>query len=73
MTFQQDDVIVADNMEGYDIGQIVNLDKVLLVGSKTATLVGKPLVSGANVRTFRTYHIRCLQINLPTIGLFIRS
>lgn len=40
---------MADNMEGYDIGQIVNLDKVLLVGSKTATLVGKPLVSGANV------------------------
>ena len=48
-------------MEGYDIGQIVNLDKVLLVGSKTATLVGKPLVSGANVRTLHTYHIRCLK------------
>lgn len=48
-------MIVADNMEGYDIGQIVNLDKVLLVGSKTATLVGKPLVSGANVRPSRLF------------------
>ncbi len=53
-------MIVADNMEGYDIGQIVNLDKVLLVGSKTATLVGKPLVSGANVRTLlRTLNFAC--------------
>ena len=47
---------MADNMDGYDIGQIVNLDKVLLVGSKSATLVGKPLVNGANVRTHPASH-----------------
>lgn len=45
-------MIISDKMDGYDIGQTITLDKVLLVGSKTATLVGKPLVSGATVRKY---------------------
>mmetsp|Transcript_16072 Transcript_16072/g.35607 ORF Transcript_16072/g.35607 Transcript_16072/m.35607 type:complete len:191 (-) Transcript_16072:105-677(-) len=45
----QDDVIVADKMDHIDIGTIISLDKVLLVGSKSATLLGRPLVPGATV------------------------
>mmetsp|Transcript_23557 Transcript_23557/g.39246 ORF Transcript_23557/g.39246 Transcript_23557/m.39246 type:complete len:217 (+) Transcript_23557:269-919(+) len=45
-----DDVIVADKLEDVDVDSVVDLDKVLLVGSKTATLVGSPLISGAKVQ-----------------------
>jgi len=45
-----DDVIVSDKLDGYDIGDIVDLDQVLMVGSKTATLIGKPILSGIKVQ-----------------------
>lgn len=44
-----DDVITADLMENVDIGDTVNLDKVLLVGTKKATAVGRPYVREAKV------------------------
>lgn len=44
-----DDVIVADRMEGVDIGQLIDLSEVLLVGSRRATVIGRPLVEGAKV------------------------
>lgn len=37
-------------MEEYEVGQIVELDKVLMVGSKTATIIGKPLIPGLKVK-----------------------
>lgn len=42
--------MVADKIEGIDIGQILEAEKVLLVGSRSATLVGSPTVPGATVR-----------------------
>jgi ribosomal protein L21 len=42
-------------MHDVDIGTVVNLDKILLVGSKAGTLIGQPLVSGAKVR-FLKFH-----------------
>eukprot|EP01036_Dinobryon_divergens_P023287 gene23287-31615_t len=44
-----DDVIVADKIEGIDIGDDIHVDEVLLVGSLSATLVGRPFVEGAKV------------------------
>jgi large subunit ribosomal protein L21 len=44
-----DDTIVADHMEGVDIGDNIYIDDVLLVGSRIATIVGRPKVAGAQV------------------------
>mmetsp|Transcript_30011 Transcript_30011/g.41224 ORF Transcript_30011/g.41224 Transcript_30011/m.41224 type:complete len:115 (+) Transcript_30011:252-596(+) len=44
-----DDVIVVDKIDGIDIGDDININKVLLVGSKTSTIVGHPTVEGARV------------------------
>jgi len=44
-----DDQIVADKIEGVDIGQKLNLDQVLLLGSRKATVVGRPTINGAAV------------------------
>jgi large subunit ribosomal protein L21 len=43
------DTIVADHMEGLDIGDRVVYPEVLLVGSRRATVVGRPLVEKAEV------------------------
>lgn len=43
-----DDLVVADRIEGVDIGDKLSLP-VLLVGSRRATVVGRPLVDGASV------------------------
>ena len=44
-----DDMIVADKMEGVDIGQHLTLDQVLLLGSRKSTIVGRPTINGAVV------------------------
>ena len=44
-----DDVIVADRIEGVDIGQMIDLSNVLLVGSRRATVIGRPAIAGAKV------------------------
>ena len=36
-------------MEGKDIGDCLYIDDVLLVGSRSATVVGRPVVPGAQV------------------------
>lgn len=43
-----DDLVVADRIEGVDIGDKLSLP-VLLVGSRRCTVVGRPLVEGASV------------------------
>ena len=45
----QDDTIVVDKIRGVDIGDQIELDEVLLVGSKKTTLIGCPLVTGSKV------------------------
>ena len=44
-----DDTIVADRIEGVDIGQKLDLDQVLLLGSRKATIVGRPTINNAAV------------------------
>lgn len=44
-----DDVIVADKIDNVDIGQRLDLDQVLLLGSRKSTIVGRPTVNGAAV------------------------
>ena len=41
--------MVADKIENVDIGQLIDAEKVLLVGSRSTTLVGAPVVAGAKV------------------------
>lgn len=44
-----DDMIVADHIESCDIGQTLPLEKVLLIGTKESTLIGRPYIEGAKV------------------------
>ena len=44
-----DDTIVVDNMSDVDIDQTVLFEQVLLVGSQSETIVGRPYVSNATV------------------------
>lgn len=46
----KDDVIVADKIDGADIGTTMEVGDVLLVGTREETLVGRPLVKGASVK-----------------------
>jgi len=43
------DIIIADHIEGVDIGDTVVYPEVLLVGSRKATVVGRPYVSSSEV------------------------
>lgn len=45
----QDDVVLANYLEEYDINQQIVFDGVHLVGSKQYTLVGRPFVKSAKV------------------------
>jgi large subunit ribosomal protein L21 len=45
-----DDTIVADYRDDVDIGDIIDYPEVLLVGSRRATVVGRPFVPGSVVR-----------------------
>lgn len=42
-------MVVADKIKDVDIGDRIVLDKVLLVGSKRSTTVGRPLIPNAQV------------------------
>eukprot|EP00946_MAST-07B_sp_MAST-7B-sp1_P002235 g2235.t1 len=44
-----DDVVTVSTTVDADVGETVHLDDVLLVGSATETVVGRPLVPGARV------------------------
>eukprot|EP00294_Goniomonas_avonlea_P009200 CAMPEP_0114562444 /NCGR_PEP_ID=MMETSP0114-20121206/12535_1 /TAXON_ID=31324 /ORGANISM="Goniomonas sp, Strain m" /LENGTH=223 /DNA_ID=CAMNT_0001748135 /DNA_START=91 /DNA_END=763 /DNA_ORIENTATION=- len=45
----KDDLIVVERRNEWAVGEDVVLHKVALVGSKTSTLIGSPLVPGASV------------------------
>lgn len=42
-------MIIADKMEDIDIESKITFSKVMLVGSRKATLVGRPYVEGVEV------------------------
>ena len=44
-----DDLIVTEKLKGVDINDKVRLNKVLLVGSKTETTIGRPYIPDASV------------------------
>jgi large subunit ribosomal protein L21 len=43
------DVLIADKMEDIDIESKITFSKVMLVGSRKATLIGRPYVEGVEV------------------------
>ncbi|CAM9100025.1 unnamed protein product [Phaeothamnion confervicola] len=43
------DVIVAEKLPGRDIGDVVQIDDVLLHGTRERTMVGRPTVAGSGV------------------------
>lgn len=45
----QGDSMLVDKIDDIDIGEKIIFDKVLLVGSKLATFIGRPYLSGATV------------------------
>ncbi|KAN0038830.1 hypothetical protein ACTA71_001021 [Dictyostelium dimigraforme] len=45
------DVIMTDKIPA-DVGEHIVLDKVLLVGTKNETLIGKPIISGCKVHAY---------------------
>ena len=44
-----DDLITVEKMRGFNVGEVFRNESVLLVGSKSATVIGAPLVEGAYV------------------------
>ncbi len=44
------DAIMTDKMDAVAVGDKIELGEVLLVGSTDVTVIGKPLVEGANVK-----------------------
>jgi len=44
-----DDIITVEKLRGFNVGEIFRNESVLLVGSRSATIIGQPLVTGAYV------------------------
>ena len=49
------DSMLVDKIDDVDIGERITFDKVLLVGSKVATVVGRPYLTGAKVRLYAVH------------------
>ncbi|KAG7394986.1 39S ribosomal protein L21, mitochondrial [Phytophthora boehmeriae] len=46
----QGDVVIAEKIKSAKVGEIMDIDEVLLLGNVNQTIVGRPLVDGAKVR-----------------------
>ena len=44
-----DDLIITEKLSGVDVNDRIRLNKVLLLGNKTETVIGRPAVEGASV------------------------
>lgn len=53
-----DDVIFPDRIHGVGVNDVVRLDRVLLLGSRVSTIVGRPYVPGACVYAAVEEHFR---------------
>jgi large subunit ribosomal protein L21 len=47
----QDDLVIAEQMSDLDINQTIEINKVLLIGTKDYTAIGRPFVSDVKVQT----------------------
>ena len=45
-----DDMIVAEKIKGAEVGQVLSISDVLLVGGLARTLIGRPTVAGYTVK-----------------------
>ncbi|CAH0475438.1 unnamed protein product [Peronospora belbahrii] len=46
----QGDVVITEKIKDAKVGEIMDIDEVLLLGNVNQTIVGRPLVEGATVR-----------------------
>ncbi|TMW64002.1 hypothetical protein Poli38472_014707 [Pythium oligandrum] len=46
----QGDVVIAEKIKHAKVGEIMDLDEVLLLGNVNQTIIGRPLIEGAKVR-----------------------
>lgn len=44
-----DDLVYSERLKGVDVGDKVSLNRVLLLGNRDTTIIGRPLVPDANV------------------------
>uniref|UniRef100_A0AAV1T8G5 Large ribosomal subunit protein bL21m n=1 Tax=Peronospora matthiolae TaxID=2874970 RepID=A0AAV1T8G5_9STRA len=44
------DVVIAEKIKDAKVGEIMDMNEVLLLGNVNQTIVGRPLISGAKVR-----------------------
>lgn len=44
-----DDLVYSEKLKGVDVGDKVSLNKVLLLGNRSSTVIGRPLVPEATV------------------------
>lgn len=63
----KDDTLILDGLKGYDINDPILFDQVLMVGTKTYTSIGRPLVLSAKVSYF--IHLKLFYLShLPHMG-----
>ena len=72
-----DDLVYSEKLKGVDVGDKVSLNKVLLLGNRCTTMIGRPLVPDATVtavvevsKSFRvlTLHLQLLVCTSILIG-----
>ena len=44
-----DDLIITEKISGLDVNDVINLHRVMLLGSKTETMIGRPYIQDASV------------------------
>ncbi|GLC41983.1 hypothetical protein PLESTB_001055300 [Pleodorina starrii] len=53
-----DDIIFVNQLDGVDVNDVLALDRVMLLGSRSETIVGRPYVPGATVLATVEEHFR---------------
>lgn len=53
-----DDLIYVDKISGVEVNDVVSLPRVLMLGNKTRTVIGRPTVPGAEVVALVEEHVR---------------
>jgi large subunit ribosomal protein L21 len=53
-----DDLIFVDKIKGVDVNDVVSLPRVLMLGNKDRTVIGRPTVPGAEVLALVEEHAR---------------
>ena len=53
-----DDLIFVDKIKDVEVNDVVRLPRVLMLGSKTRTVIGRPTVPGAEVLALVEEHVR---------------